>query len=224
MLSRFAIMPFSWRFTLFILLVMAAMVAVAIARGDGDPTGFIVGGVLVVFLTPLVLATLMSRRSIRIMEAQKMDHSERSALIAAYKEGYQEVHTALAQLTEEDLDRRPAAAGWTPREIVHHLADSETIGMIRLHRLLADDHPVLEGYDEERFARKLHYDRPIGASLELLRAARSATSELLDWMTEEEWTREGIHSEQGQFTVEDWLRTYAAHAHAHAEQMRGLAG
>jgi hypothetical protein len=222
MFSRFSIMPFSWRFTLFILLVIAAMVAVAIVRGD--PTGYIVGGVLVVFLTPLVLAVLMNRRSIRIMEAQKMDHSERSALIAAYKSGYQEVYTALAQLTEEELDRRPVDGGWTPREIVHHLADSETIGMIRLHRLLADDHPVLEGYDEERFARKLHYDRPIGASLELLRAARSATGEMLDWMTEEEWTREGTHSERGQFTVEDWLRTYAAHAHDHAEQMRGLAG
>jgi hypothetical protein len=222
MFSRFAIMPFSWRYTLFILLVIAAMVAVAVVRGD--PTGFIVGGVLAVFLTPLVVVVLLNRRSIRIMEAQKMDHSERSALIAAYKEGYHEVHTVLQQLTEEELDRRPMGGGWTPREIVHHLADSETIGMIRLHRLLAEDHPVLEGYDEERFARKLHYDRPIGASLELLRAARSATSELLDWMTEEEWTREGTHSEQGQFTVEDWLRTYAYHTHDHAEQMRGLAG
>jgi hypothetical protein len=222
MFSRFAIMPFSWRFTLFILLVIAAMVVVAIAHGD--PTGYIVGGVVLVFLMPLVVVVLMNRRSIQIMEAQKMDHSERSALIAAYKSGYQEVYTALQQLTEEDLDRRPEDGGWTPREIVHHLADSETIGMIRLHRLLAEDHPVLAGYDEERFARKLHYDRPVGASLELLRAARSATSELLDWMTEEEWTREGIHSERGQFTVEDWLRTYATHAYDHAEQMLAAAG
>jgi uncharacterized damage-inducible protein DinB len=222
MLSRFAIMPFSWRFTLFIVLVIAGMVAVAVVRGD--PTGYIVGGVLVVFLTPLVVVVLMNRRSIRILEAQKMDHSERSALIAAYKEGYQQVYTALQQLTEEELDRRPVDGGWTAREIVHHLADSETIGMIRLHRLLAEDHPLLPGYDEELFARKLHYDRPVGASLELLRAVRSATSELLDWMTEEEWTREGIHSERGQFTVEDWLRTYAAHARDHAEQMLAKAG
>jgi hypothetical protein len=222
MFSRFAILPFSWRFTVFISLVIAAMVAVAVVRGD--PTGYIIGGVLLVFLTPLVVVVLMNRRSIRILEAQQMDHSERSALIAAYKEGYQEVYTALQQLTEEALDRRPAGGGWTPREIVHHLADSETIGMIRLHRLLAEDRPVLEGYDEERFARKLHYDRPVGASLELLRAARSATGELLDWMTEEEWTREGVHSEQGQFTVEDWLRTYAAHAHDHAEQMLAAGG
>jgi hypothetical protein len=222
MFSRFAIMPFSWRFTLFILFVIAAMIVVAIARGD--PTGYIVGGVVLVFLMPLVVVVLMNRRSIRIMEAQKMDHSERSALIAAYKSGYQEVYTALQQLTEEELDRRPATGGWTPREIVHHLADSETIGLIRLHQLLAEDHPVLAGYDEERFARRLHYDRPVGASLELLRAARSATSELLDWMTEEEWIREGIHSERGQFTVEDWLRTYATHAHDHAEQMLAAAG
>jgi hypothetical protein len=221
MFSRFAIMPFSWRFTLLIVLVIVAMVAVAIARGD--PTGYIIGGVLLVFLMPLVVVVLMNRRSIRIMEAQTMDHSERSALIAAYKEGYHEVYTAVQQLSEQELDRRPADGGWTPREIVHHLADSETIGMIRLHQLLAEDHARLAGYDEELFARKLHYDRPIGSSLELLRAARSATGELLDWMTEEEWAREGIHSERGRFTVEDWLRTYATHAHDHAEQMLAAA-
>jgi hypothetical protein len=220
--SRFAILPFSWRFTVFILVVIVAMIAVAVVRGD--PTGYIVAGVLVVFIAPLVAVVLVNRRSIRILETHMMDHSERSALIAAYKDGYQEIYSAVQQLTEEDLDRRPADGGWTPREIVHHLADSETIGRIRLLRLMAEDHPELPGYNEELFARQLHYDRPIGASLDLLRATRSATSELLDWMTEEDWTREGIHSERGRFTVEDWLRTYAAHAHDHAEQMRGVAG
>jgi hypothetical protein len=222
MFSRFAIMPSSWRFTLFILLVIAAMILVAVIHGD--PTGYIVAGVLVVFLMPLIAVVLMNRRTLRILEAQQMDHSERYALIAEYKAGYQAVCEAIGQLSEEQLDLRPVDGGWTPREIVHHLADSEAIGMIRLHRLLAEDQPQLEGYDEELFARKLHYDRPIGASLELLRSARNATSELLDWMTEEDWIREGVHSERGRFTVEDWLRTYAAHAQDHAEQILAKAG
>lgn len=217
MFSRYALMPSSWRYTLFILLVIVALIIVAIIRGD--PTGYILASVLLVFVTPLVLVAFFNRRAVRIMEKLQMDHSERDALIAEYKAGYQVVREALHQLSEELLDRRPASGGWTPREIVHHLADSETISMIRLRRLLAEEQPLINGYDEEDFARKLHYDRPISASLELFRAVRSANGELLDWMTEEEWTREGTHSEQGRYTVEDWLRIYAAHAHDHAAQM-----
>jgi hypothetical protein len=52
-----------------------------------------------------------------------MDAARRRALIDQYKGGYRAVREALDQLTEEELDARPAD-GWTPREIAHHLADS----------------------------------------------------------------------------------------------------
>ena len=39
-------------------------------------------------------------------------------------------------------------------------------------------------------------------------------------MSDAEWSREGTHSESGRYTVLDWLRIYAAHAHNHAEQIR----
>jgi hypothetical protein len=41
-------------------------------------------------------------------------------------------------------------------------------------------------------------------------------------MTEDEWQREGTHTESGRYTVEDWLKIYAAHAHNHAAQIRRL--
>ena len=42
-----------------------------------------------------------------------------------------------AEPDQEDLDRRPADGGWTAREVVHHLADSEAQAYIRLRRLIA---------------------------------------------------------------------------------------
>jgi hypothetical protein len=56
-------------------------------------------------------------------------------------------------------------------------------------------------------------------SLELFRTARSSTAEILDRLTPEQWVREGTHSEIGPFGVEDWLKTYAEHAHKHARQI-----
>lgn len=146
---------------------------------------------------------------------------DRRALIAKYAAGHQAVLDALAGITEPELDTRPAPDDWTAREVVHHLADSEMTSAIRLRRVLSEDRPRIDGYDEMAFARTLHYaERPLDAALDALGAARRTTLEILERMTEAEWAREGTHSESGRYTAEDWLQIYAAHAHDHAAQIR----
>jgi len=150
-----------------------------------------------------------------------MDSSTRHALIERYNQGYDEVLRALTGISDEELDARPMADEWTPREIVHHLADSEMTSAIRLRRLLAEDNPTIDGYDEALFARVLHYGaRPIQPSLDAFRAARTTTTSILERLDDADWSRAGTHSESGRYSVEDWLTLYAAHAHDHAEQIR----
>jgi hypothetical protein len=151
-----------------------------------------------------------------------MNAAERRVLIERYREGYHEVEAVLAGITRDELDAHPDEEEWSVREVVHHLADSEMIGAIRLHRLLAEDHPALERYDEQEFARRLHYGRPIESSLVLVEAVRRATGELLRRLTETEWARTGIHSELGEYSVERWLQAYAPHCHDHADQIKRL--
>ena len=149
-----------------------------------------------------------------------MEPTTRRELIERYKEGYRVVMEALHGATEAELDARRAPGDWTAREVAHHLAESEMTSAIRLRRLLAEDHPAIDGYDEEEFARRLYYDRPIDTSLEALRAARASSASILERLTEQQWAREGTHSESGRYTVETWLEIYAAHAHDHAAQIR----
>jgi DinB family protein len=150
-----------------------------------------------------------------------VDAERRRELIAQYREGPDVVERAVAGLRDEDLDRTPAGGGWSAREVVHHLADSEMTSAVRLRRLIAEDDPVILGYDEEEFARRLYYDaRPPEASLAALRASRETTASILDRLTSEEWARSGTHSESGPYSVEAWLETYASHAHDHADQIR----
>ncbi len=149
-----------------------------------------------------------------------MESQARRSLIEKYKDGYRAVSDALQRISERELDARPAPGKWTAREIVHHLADSEMTSAIRLRRLIAEDRPVIQGYDQEEFARRLYYDRPIQASLDAFRLARETTAQILERMTEAEWAREGTHSESGRYTVERWLEIYADHAHNHAHQIR----
>lgn len=151
-----------------------------------------------------------------------MTSNERTDLIARYAAGYGEILQALSNATDAELDRRPSETEWSPRQIIHHLADSEMTSAIRLRRLLAEDSPTIQGYDEAEFARRLHYERPIEGSLQALKASRESTVSLLDCLTEEEWQRTGTHTESGSYSVEDWLRIYASHAHDHADQIRRI--
>jgi hypothetical protein len=149
-----------------------------------------------------------------------VDSKTRSELVERYKDGYRAVVDALAGATDEELDARPAPNKWSAREIVHHLADSEMTAAVRLRCLIAIDNAQIVGYDQDEFARRLYYDRPIEASIDAFKAARRATAEILDRLTEDQWQRGGTHAEQGRYTVERWLEIYAGHAHRHAEQIR----
>jgi hypothetical protein len=149
-----------------------------------------------------------------------MNAAERQPLIDRYRDGIAEVDKALAGATPEELNRLPAANEWSAREVAHHLADSETMSTIRLRRLIAEDAPLIQAYDEAEYARRLHYDRPIEQSLALFRAVRNSNLELLASLTDDEWTRSGTHSNDGPYSVERWLQIYADHGHEHADQIR----
>lgn len=152
-----------------------------------------------------------------------MTPEERTALIRQYAGGYDQVVSALNGFPTESLGARPIPGKWSAREIVHHLGDSETTSAIRLRKLLAEDNPTIQGYDQDQYATKLRYnERDMNLALEAFRYARANTVPLLEIMTEEDWQRAGTHTESGAYTAEDWLRIYAAHAHNHASQIRRL--
>ena len=149
-----------------------------------------------------------------------MDAAKRKELIAQYNDGYRVVAEALVGATDEELDARPAPNKWTAREVVHHLADSEMTAATRLRLLVGTDNPQIYGYNQDEFARRLFYDRPIEASLDAFKTARRSTGEILQRMTDAQWARAaGTHTEHGPYTAERWLEIYAVHAHGHAEQI-----
>jgi hypothetical protein len=152
-----------------------------------------------------------------------MTPEERKQLIEQYAAGYDEVTESLKDFPEPALTAHPLQGKWSAAEIVHHLADSESTSALRLRRLLAEDNPVIEGYDQDQYAARLKYnEREMSPALDAFRAARATTVQLLNMMSEEDWAREGTHTESGHYTTETWLQIYAAHAHNHAAQIRRL--
>ena len=133
---------------------------------------------------------------------------------------------AVALVTPENIDKADYA-GWTPRQIVHHVADSESQSAARLRRILAQPGTQILGYDENVWSEceALGYRTyPIDNSLAFYEAARASSLEVLQHLTEADLSRFAIHSERGNFTLDDWLNVYASHPIDHANQLREAIG
>jgi DinB superfamily len=149
-----------------------------------------------------------------------MELAERERLIEMYAEGVNAVLDALSGIDGVGWEAREAPGEWCPREVVHHLGDSEMYAAIRIRMIIAGENPTIQGYNEMDWARRLHYDLPIAPSLAAFQAARAATVPLLRALGDAEWARPGTHSEFGTFGATGWLAAYSSHAHDHAEQIR----
>ena len=127
---------------------------------------------------------------------------------------------ALAQ--PDRLDRH-VEGGWSARQVIHHVADSETQSGIRLRRLLAEPAgSLIQGYDEDTWSRtpSLGYEElPIELPLAVIRAVRAATLAVLLRLDASDLSRHGEHSESGRYDVAEWFEIYRNHPRYHAQQL-----
>jgi hypothetical protein len=129
---------------------------------------------------------------------------------------------AVDLVTDENLDRH-VEGGWSARQVVHHVADSETQSYARLRRLLAEPLGcVIQGYDEAAWAQceVLGYlELPIKQSAVVFIAVRGSSLDILRRLKPPDLERYGEHTESGRYTVAMWLDSYTRHPHEHAAQL-----
>lgn len=131
-----------------------------------------------------------------------------------------DVAKLVAGLSPHDLGRPESSGKWSILHVLRHLADSEIVWSYRIRRILADDRPPIQGYDQDRWSERLHYDRAdaIEAIAEL-RALRAGNLRLVRSLSPEERRRVGVHSERGEESVEHLIRMYAGHDVLHLNQL-----
>ena len=140
----------------------------------------------------------------------------------SYSESTDSFLEAVSLVTTENIDITDHA-GWTARQIVHHMADSESQAAARLRRILAEPGTQILGYDENKWSEceALGYrSLPIQNATTLFKAARASSLEILQGLTDEHLSNFAFHSERGRFTLEDWIHTYSGHPVDHANQLR----
>lgn len=147
---------------------------------------------------------------------------------SSYDESTRYFFDCAAKVTDSNLDNRHPN-GWSARQVIHHLADSEVQSYVRLRRLLAEpEGSVIQGYDESAWAESpsLAYETlPIDSSLATIAAVRASTSKILELVTPGHLELFGTHTESGKYSVADWLEIYTRHPIEHGDQLiRALEG
>ena len=146
--------------------------------------------------------------------------TERTKLIDQYADGPRRLRAALATVPKEALQWRPKPREWSAHEVVVHCSDSETHSASRIRVLISEKDPVIQGYDQEQWARDFDYHaHPIEAALAAVDGVRANTAALIRRLPESAWAKIGCHTESGRYTAEDWLQIYADHLENHARQI-----
>jgi len=150
----------------------------------------------------------------------QLTRQEREKLIEQYAAGPARLKAALAAVPPAALQWRPKPGEWSAHEIVVHCADSETNSFVRIRFLAAEKEPVLQGYDQDHWARTFDYHTlPLETALAVVIGVRDSTTALIRRLPDSAWTRVGRHTESGAYTAENWLQIYADHLEGHARQI-----
>jgi uncharacterized damage-inducible protein DinB len=141
-------------------------------------------------------------------------------LIREYADGYQLLRQAIEGLSAEQMRFRPAPGKWSIHEILVHMTDAEIVGIHRMKKVLAEEQPVLNAFDQDAWAIRLNYEElDAEQHLQLFRLLRESFLPVLRRVSEEEWERTGLHSEAGPLTLRQLLERYVHHVRDHLRQI-----
>jgi DinB superfamily len=119
---------------------------------------------------------------------------------------------------------QPAAPGkWSAREILCHLADTETVFAFRLRQALAEDHHVVQPFDQERWAKTYRaYD--VAGALAVFSSVRKWNLALIRSIVPGALSKTLNHPERGEMTFQVLIETMAGHDLNHVRQIEAIAG
>jgi len=141
--------------------------------------------------------------------------------IERYAAGAEVPGEAIAGLSAERLRTFPVPGTWSIQQIVAHLTDSDLTAAYRMKRMIAEDNPKLDAWDESAFAARLDYHSlPVKEVCELFRLNRVVMEQVLRRLPAEAFDRVGHHPEVGPITLEQILRSYVHHLDHHMAFLR----
>lgn len=152
--------------------------------------------------------------------AQLGDRSAREVIA----ETPQKLHSVLRELSPGGLERSYAPGKWTARMILCHLADCEIAFSFRLRQALAEEHHVIQPFDQDAWARLYnHRSLQAQAAVEVFASLRAWNLALLNSLSPESWLKPIRHPERGEMVFRTIIETMGGHDLNHRRQLKAIA-
>lgn len=127
----------------------------------------------------------------------------------------------LFDLEERDLQKSYGTGKWSVRQILHHLADVETVLFERIRRTISEPSPRVQGFDQDAWAENLRYQiRPMELARSLYESSRDGNIFYAGYHYQKDGQREFIHSDAGLRTLQQEFDKIAEHNFHHLHQIR----
>ncbi|MGA9667815.1 MAG: DinB family protein [Terracidiphilus sp.] len=133
-----------------------------------------------------------------------------------------EIERLTKAIGPEKVSLAPAPGKWSPAEIVAHLADCELVFAFRLRQTLAEDSPVIQPFDQDKWAAT-YSGISATQAIEVFTAMRKWNLRLISLALPNSAKRPVTHPERGVMTFLTLVETMAGHDLNHLGQLRRLA-
>lgn len=146
--------------------------------------------------------------------------AERQAMIDKLREFPARLELLVKDLSHQDLTVPFLVDEWTVAQNVHHLADSHMNAFIRHKKIIFEDNPTLQGYEQADWATSADANHAaLEESIMMLKGLHARWVRLFESLQEADWARTGKHAEYGETTLDQQLVIYAEHCDAHIDQI-----
>lgn len=140
----------------------------------------------------------------------------REACISSIERHPANMRAAVAGLSDPQLDTPYREAGWTVRQVVHHVVDSHVNAYVRFKLAVTEDRPTIRTYDQDAWAQLPDAEgAPVEGSLAILDALHPRWVSFLRGLDGEAFSRATDHPELGPLTVDSLLQLYGWHCRHH---------
>jgi uncharacterized damage-inducible protein DinB len=132
------------------------------------------------------------------------------------------LQTLVDEIGRERIDEPRAPGKWSTKQIVSHLADCELTFAFRLRQTLAEDHHVIQPFDQEKWAAT-YSAYSAAAGLAVFSSVRQWNLALIRSVIPAALSKPVSHPERGTMTFQTIIETMAGHDLNHVHQIEAIA-